>query len=190
MTRRLVNTRHAISLVELLVVMSGCTVILTTSAMLIHRAMRTQSESRSFFDVERSALRLSGKFRDDVHRATAAKAGDESGDGVFLRLDLPGRQTVEYQQAGGNIERTLSEDGRPRSRDYFAFTPSSELEIREELSPRRLILTITSDPHDAPGDGSTQLAKYIDTPVSVRVEASLGRDWRKATLATGEEPTR
>ncbi len=179
------RTRRAVSLVELLVVMTGCTVILTTSAGLIHRVMRVQVQSRSFFNVERAAVRLSDQFREDVHRATAA-AADPRAD-VFLRLDLPGDQTVEYRRAGASVLRTLLQGGTARARSQFAFTPTSVLEIHEHDGPRRLVLAVTSAPLDEPGDGSDPLAKYLDEPVNVRVEAAVGRDWRSAVPTADEE---
>jgi hypothetical protein len=187
MTRPIVNMRRAVSLVEMLVIMSGCTVILTTGATLIHRAMRADLESRAFYDIERSALRLERQFRQDVHEAIAAEATNQPGeDGVFLRLTFPGHQAVEYRQAGDSIMRTLSAGDRVRSRNEFVFNRAGELDIREEVAPRRLILTIASAPNEPPSGGHRELARYLETPVSVRVEACLGRDLRPAGLLAGE----
>ena len=112
------KTRHAVSLVELLVVMSACSIILTMSAGLVHRAMHAQSATHAFFDGERSALRLSEQFRDDVHQAaTATVEAPARNDGVFLRLRLAGDQAIEYRQADSIVERILTQRGSRVSRD-------------------------------------------------------------------------
>ena len=94
--------RRAASLAELLVIMSACTIILTTSVQLIHRAMHSQSASRVFFDCERSAQRLSQQFRSDVHEATSGKIKDgAAGLVAVLRLHAsrrPDRRISLYQR--------------------------------------------------------------------------------------------
>lgn len=188
MNNRFLNSRRALSLVELLVVMSGCSVVLTTSAALIHRAMHAQSRTRSFFDVERNALRLSGQFRRDVHRAIGTVANDPTDPDVFLRLELPDHQTVAYRHADGRVVRTLSRSGSRTSREEFSFTSANALELRQEEAPRRLILTITGVPDERlTTTGGRQFEHFRDPPVSVRTEAVLGRDWRFADPAANEE---
>src|SRR3972149_5845862 len=124
MSTNITRTRHAVSLIELMVVLSACTVILTMSAALVHRVMHAQSKTRAFFDIERSALRLSNQFRRDVHQATAALAGaDNLGDGVFLRLELPDNRSVDYYDQEGDVVRILAHDGDALSREEFPFPP-------------------------------------------------------------------
>ena len=82
---------RGISLVELLMAMGGVSLVLTSSAMLLHGVMRAQSESRRFFDDERTSARLARQFRVDVHAAAqvAAPAGDtplEIRDRALLEL--------------------------------------------------------------------------------------------------------
>lgn len=60
--------RRGVSLIELLVVMSAATVILTLSTGLIHRIMHAQSKARGLAEIERTTLRLGNRFRRDVHR--------------------------------------------------------------------------------------------------------------------------
>ena len=131
------KTHRAVSLVELLVVMSACSIILTMSAGFVHRAMHSQSATRAFFDGERSALRLSEQFRADVHQATTATVEDSAhGDGVFLRLRLSSHQAIEYRQSDSMVERILTQQGSRVSRTEFAFQPPFSLTIREAAAPR------------------------------------------------------
>jgi type II secretory pathway component PulJ len=140
----MMTTRRAMSLVELLVLMSAASLVLTMSAALLHRAMRTQSESRAFYDAERCATRLARQLRRDAHQATAASvenAGQDSN--VFLRLQLADQNTVEYSRSGSDLLRTSSAAGKV-SREAFAFPSRIELNIRQEGS--RLLLTIVGKP--------------------------------------------
>ena len=183
------RTRHATSLVELMVIMSACSIILTTSAGLVHRAMHAQSATRSFFDGERSALRLAEQFRSDVHVATAAVVTDGAHrDGLFLRLDLADGNTIEYRQADSKVTRLLTQHGSGDSRAEFAFTAPLELAVRDETSPRRLILSITAGSAVAPAADSraAPLPAYA-LPLNLEVEACLGRERQIAISPAPQE---
>ena len=168
--------RRGISLVELLLTLSACTVILTMSAGLIHRAMHAQTKARLFFDVERSACRLGDSFRRDVHAAHSAAVGDEAGGGVLLRLQLAGGQFVEYRQTAGRVERLWHVDGNVRAREMFVFPRDTRLQAQQE-SPRLLILSIAApdDAADAGEPADRPLLPYL-VPAILQVEAVLGRN--------------
>ena len=148
----MMRPRSAVSIAELLVVMSACSIILTMSAALIHQAMRTQSDARAFYDAERSALRLARQFRHDVHNATAASAdGGDRGESVLLKLQLQDGRTVEYGHSAGKVLRVLSQQGRAAGYEEFAFSSPIELDIGQAESPLRITLTITTRRDSAQG---------------------------------------
>jgi hypothetical protein len=165
--------RRGVSLVELMLTMSALTVILTISAALIHRAMHAQSKSRLFFDVERSAQRLSESFRRDVHAASVAATGDAADGGVLLRLEMAGGQSVEYRQAAGRVERLWHVDDRVRAREAFVFSADTRLTAEQE-PPRLVILSIVPSA-DVAGQADRPLLPYA-VPVSLRAAAVLGRN--------------
>lgn len=170
------KTRRGVSLVELLLVMSAATVILTMSAGLIHRIMHAQSKARSFVDVERTSLRLANVFRRDVHQAIDATAGDsDAGEGLFLRLKLPENQTIEYRRQPGAVLRLLLEDSRNVSREEFTFPPGIELTIRKD-QPRLVVLSIHSRPGEMPTDDGRSEPNAYAIPVNLQVQAALSRD--------------
>lgn len=175
--------RRAVSLAELLVVMTACTIILSMSAALIHRAMRAHSTTRAFLDNERTALRLSGQFRDDVQRATTATATETQRDDrrssvPFVQLQLPGQKAIDYYFKSGTIVRLMSIDSRPISQEEFSFPRSATLALHEESEPQRLILTITAEetPSDAHTLASTSQGQRKS--VALQVEVSVGRRTR------------
>ena len=100
------RSRRAVSLIELLAVLSGCSIVLGLTASLLHQTMRAQSHTRDFFDVERNAQRLARQFRSDVHAAAAdsieADLAD-AGDGVLLQMELPDGQSVAYRRTAEKI---------------------------------------------------------------------------------------
>jgi hypothetical protein len=185
------RTRRGVSLIELLTVMSGCAIVLSTSAALVHRAMRAQSETRYFFDGERGALRLAQQFRRDVHRAAAATIdADAFASGVFLKLELPGVGAVEYRRDDASVVRASLAEGGAASREAFATPAASELTVDEADDPPRLVLTIVAASPRPPAETPDRGARppgIRDVPVSLRVEAVISRDLDAAGAAAGEE---
>ena len=178
--------RRGVSLAELLLTMSACTVILTMSAGLIHRAMHTQSRSRSFFDSERSAMRLGESFRRDVHAADdAVIVNADQGEGVFLRLQLPGSQLVEYRQAAGRVERILQVGSSVKSREAFVFAVDTKLTA--EKSPPHLVVLSIVPPPDVSGPADRPPLTPYSTPASLRAEAVLGRNASLVDLVVPQE---
>jgi hypothetical protein len=120
-------------------------------------------------------LRLASAFRGDIHQANNAVAGDSDDRvGIFLRLRLPGQQTIEYRRQEGLVLRSLLKNGQIVSREEFAFPPGIELAIRND-DPRLIVLTINSRPGELPtDDGSSQPSAYA-VPVNLHVETALNR---------------
>ena len=178
--------RHAVSLIELLLAMSACTVILTMSAALIHRIMHVQSKTRAIVDGERAALRLSEHFRRDLHAATSAETDSASlGAGVVLRLKLSGRQAVEYRRSEGTVLRIVLAGDATGSREQFAFPNDIELTVRDE-SPGLVTLSITSPPADSPAESRQR--EPSAGPISLQATARLNRFSQSAVKAEETEP--
>jgi hypothetical protein len=178
--------RRAVSLLELILAMSACTVILTLSAALLHRIMHAQSRSREFQDVERSALRLAQQFRHDVHAATDAFIEADLGEGRFLRLQLAGERAVEYRRSEGAVLRIVLEAGNTRGREEFAFPANIELTMSRD-PPRLITLSIASRPEEsAPKDQSP--AGAFDVRVNLQASAALNRAAAVADSFQQESP--
>jgi hypothetical protein len=180
----MICTRRAVSLVELLVVMSACTVVLTLSSVLLVRAMRIQMQSRVHCDIERNSLRLSNQFRRDAHEAKSVRSSrDELEGDTVLRIHLTNGKQVEYSYIAGRVVRLSTENGKYVSREEFTFPATCELSVRELESPPRISLTIaTNQDLAAPFDG-VSTARSIAPPVSLHVEGRLGRDRRASEMA-------
>ncbi len=191
MKSRAATTRRGTTLVEMVAVISGVAVVLSVSATMLHRAMQAESRTRYFFDEERTALRLADQFRRDVHRAVEARVeGDDAGDGVLLQLELTDNQSVAYSRDGGSVIRTLVQKDAPTAREAYQLSPVGELSLREDQSPRRLVLAIVADPQDALPTLEKPAPGIREQPISFQMEAVLGRDWRFArpTNEQGDVP--
>jgi type II secretory pathway component PulJ len=178
--------RRGLSLIELVAAVSACSVILTTCAVLLHRVMRADSDSRSFGDIERTAARLSNQFRDDVHQASAASLDHSKTDNeVVLKLKLPKDQSLEYSCAAGRVLRMLTQNGKAGAREEFVFPQQSEFAVQERDSPKRIILSITTQPKAVAGD-VRPLKTYHAIPINLQVEAVVNRDDFSANALAAE----
>src|SRR2546423_5521940 len=157
--------RRGVSLVELLVVMSAATVILTTTAALMHRIMLAHSKSRAFVDCERTSLRLANAFRSDVHQAISATTTDEPPpEGIFLQLELPAGQRLEYHREASAVARILRDGERIASRETFSFPAGIDIAIKKD--GRLLALSIDSRPSEVPFPDSDSQPPAHAVPVN------------------------
>jgi prepilin-type N-terminal cleavage/methylation domain-containing protein len=175
--------RRGVSLVELLVVMSLSSMLLTTSAVVLHRMMHSHGKTRHFLDASRSALRLAAQFRSDVHRAQEVTTDNLPPD-IVLRLQLGESDVVQYSHVGGLVRRTQLVREEVISREEYAFPAGSQLAIREQMSPRLLSLSIKSMPGDAGGPVQHGFA----TAVHLQIDAQPGRDSRYTDVASEARP--
>ena len=182
------HRRRGVSLTELLVVMTACTVVMTLTSQLICRVMRIQIESRAQFDVERNAMRLADQFRSDVHQAESAVTDAATlGENVLLQLEFADGQQAEYSRHEGTVLRQVSRAQEPIAREEFEFPAACKLAIQETGSPPRLVLTLSTSPLAARANGDNQLVSVPMIPASLQVEAEIGRDARFTATPQGEE---
>ena len=193
MTRPIFGRRslRGISLVELLMAMGGVSLVITSSAMLLHGVMRAQSESRRFFDDERTSARLARVFRADVHAAAqvAAPAGER-----LVAFTLPDGGTIEYRHSADHrqIERRLLTPGNeaPVAReDYSLAGPCAavvtvaekqiHLELGAEGADGALAPPGVVRPPRTPAEAKRK-------PPALVVEAVLSRDLRFLPARDGE----
>lgn len=173
------RTRRGVSLIELLMTMSACTVVLTLTGVLLQRAMRVQIESRAAASAERNALRLAAQFRGDVHEAKSVAANASAGGGeAFLRLELDGGRNVEYSRHENVLQRVESGGDKPAWREEFAFPAVSQLTIDQEDSPPRVALTLGATRVETRPTDAKPLVRPIAAALHFHVEAIVGQNHR------------
>ena len=182
---------RGISLIELLMAMGGVSLVITSSAMLLHGVMRAQSESRRFFDDERTSARLARVFRADVHAAAqvAAAAGER-----LVAFTLPDGGTIEYRHSADHrqIQRRLLAPGNeaPVAReDYLlagpcaALVPVAQHQIHLELGAEGADGALAPPGVVRPPRSPAEAKRK---PPALVVEAVLGRDLRFLPARDGE----
>ena len=186
---------RGISLVELLMAMGGVSLVITSSAMLLHGVMRAQSESRRFFDDERTSARLARQFRADVHAAAQVAAPIEApAGGRLVAFTLPDGGTIEYRHTADRrqIERRLLAPGNPTPtgrEDYSLAGPCAAVVTVAEKQIQLELGAVGADGELAPrGVVRPPLspAEAKRKPPALVVEAVLGRDLRFLPGRDGE----
>jgi hypothetical protein len=173
--------RRAISLIELLAVLSGCSIVLGLTASLLHQTMRSQTNTRRFFDVERNMQRLARQFRSDVHASIETSIEDEvNDDGQFLRLRFANGRTVEYQRHAEKIVRVALRDAAPTAREEYSLSETIVVDVRELESPERWELSISTPSPQPTNESPPAPINVRELPISFQVEAIPGRDLRHA----------
>jgi type II secretory pathway component PulJ len=186
-----VRRRRAISLIELLAVLSGCSVVLGLTASLLHQTMRAQSHTRDFFDVERNVQRLARQFRSDVHAAATDSIdivdSEDAPNRELFRLQLPDGETIAYQRAAAKVIRIATQADVPTAREEYALSESMEIDVRRTDSPQRLILSNVSTPPLPSQDASLSSTNLRAATVHLEVEAAPARNLRYAEPAVNAE---
>lgn len=157
--------RRGISLVELIVVMSGCAVLLSLSVAFLQRVMQAQMRSRADAHLQRTLLRLDQMVRNDIHSATAAEIDPAKlNQGALLHLDLSDSSAIEYRLQESALLRVQLAGGEIKSRETFSFPREIEPKITRP-QPRLIVLTIRADDE-----------LLVEVPaVHVQIEAALPR---------------
>ena len=181
--------RQAMTLIELLAVISACSVVLGLAASLLLTTMRSVNDTQRFFTGERNALRLARQFRADVHQADAAAIELTAADGVeTLRLQFPDGQIVDYRQTNDRVLRLASLPDDRTAREEFILGDQLQVEFKELDAPRRWALRATANPLPTATNAQSTPVNVRETPLRLAIEAIPGRDHRYATAATEESP--
>jgi len=118
-TRKSVS-RRGYTLVEIVVVISMLTMIISLAGMTFHLLLRADKSVLQAFVTERTISRLAILFREDVHRADAGVIEAEAEQTPQrLSLESPGRDPVRYAVTEEGIVRLTLEHGSVVARDDF-----------------------------------------------------------------------
>ena len=113
-------SRRGYTLVEMVVVISMLTMIISLAGMTFHLLLRTDKAVLQASVTERTISRLAILFREDVHRAeTGVIDTQEEQTPQRLSLEVPGRDPVRYVVTEAGIVRLTLEHGAVIARDDF-----------------------------------------------------------------------
>lgn len=101
------TSRRGFSLLEIVLVMGGVSILLGLCGGLIHLMLRLDRVGRSHVAETATIGRLAHRFRRDIHASNRARPGDDEGRvGSYLELVLPGDRRVEYRVRGHQLIRS------------------------------------------------------------------------------------
>jgi type II secretory pathway component PulJ len=164
-------SRRGVSLVELMVTLSACSVLLSMCAMLMHRMFHSHRRGTVATAQEQTLWRLETAFRRDVLLARAVQAArDDLPAEVLVRLDMGNSETIDYRLAATQIERVVQRPATPSSREEFHFAQSVSAQVAQR-SPAVVQLQLKSIP---PAEDVNRA--YLPPPVLLEVTAQQTGD--------------
>jgi hypothetical protein len=177
-------TRRAYTLVELLLVVSLATVVLSTLGVLLHgawRVERTMTNHRQFVD---TLDRLAQQFRTDIHQATSVRIGTaaQSGGKSAPFIVAMSNEEAEYSLGQATVSRIVRREGNIVARETFQLPDGGD--IRWEISPgggakqRQVASLLISYP-------LVSTARDLSDKRNLRVDAAIGLSPTEFSLAGG-----
>ena len=116
------------TLVELLVVISVCSVIMSASGVLLHGMYRADKETRQAIAADASVARFSLQLRRDAHASDEVSLVTEaSGKTGGIMFRAAGQPSTEYRWQGTEVVRTVKESDKTVHRDSFMFEPGTSV---------------------------------------------------------------
>ncbi|HPM84738.1 MAG TPA: prepilin-type N-terminal cleavage/methylation domain-containing protein [Candidatus Anammoximicrobium sp.] len=121
------RNRRGTTLIEMLVIISVCSVVMGASGVLLHGMYRADKENRLQIANGSAVARLSLQFRRDAHAAGEAellKEANGKAAGLVFRGSF--QPTIEYRQQGRAIVRTAKQGDKVVHMDSFALPAGTE----------------------------------------------------------------
>lgn len=115
------DRRRGASLFELMAAMSAASVVVATSATLVHRMFTIESRSRAVVADERTSLRLARQFRTDVHEGVLVAVSSEDSDAPLLDI-AGGEGSVRYRVTESGLLRVAMSGTAEACRESFSFS--------------------------------------------------------------------
>jgi len=140
--------RRGITIIEMMVVMTGVAGVLALCAITIQLLMRLNSDGHARVTSAAAIERLSQQIRQDAHASDAALLDQKAGDKrAALRLKNAPDHDVLYEPMPGQIVRVESKDAKAIRRETYALPPqcTARFELRDEGSRRLVALIVTHD---------------------------------------------
>jgi hypothetical protein len=146
------SARRGISMIEIMIVVTGVTLLLGLCAVSIQLLMKLNADVQGRYGEAVALERLGRQLRDDVHASqssqmAAADQAKKAGQPAGLRLVLQPEQIVVYEFADGGVVRLETRAGKPVRHERFTLArgAGARFELRDEAL-RRLVVLVVSRP--------------------------------------------
>jgi len=163
------STRRGITILEIMVVMTGVAAMLAVCAITIQLLMRLNADGHTRMTAAVSLDRLGRQLRADAHASRASQLDQKAaGKPASLRLILEPKHDVVYEPQYRAVVRMETRDGKLSRRESYSLPPGtdSRFELRAE-GARRLVVLVVS--HESGKN-------MIEPPRPMEVVALQGKD--------------
>lgn len=169
--------RRGVSLVELLVVLSTWSILITISATLLHRVMQSHTESRQFAQHQRTATALSRQFRADIHAATTAETDEE---GFLVTLEMTDGSQIDYVTTQTGVMRYHTRTSRSDQTETYPFPKLTawQVNLKSDGANGKYVV-LQSSPSSQQTLAERMPTRHVGPPVRVRVVARLAQEARR-----------
>ncbi len=156
--------RRGFTLIEMLVVITGVSVLLGVCAVTIQLLMRVSSDAQARRSASVALGRLAEQFREDVHGSDDAQIPPSGG----LRLSRRPGVTITYTAREGRVERVEAAGSQASRYETYALGKGGSAAFRRrDDGPRRFLSLVVSR---NVGTGRP------DPPRPIEILALLGKD--------------
>ena len=177
------SSRRGITILEIMVVMTGVAAMLALCAITIQLLMRLNADGHTRLSAAVSLDRLARQIRQDAHASNTAQLDQKAGaKTASLRLTLEPKHDVLYEPQHREIVRVETKDGTLSRRESYSLPPGSDsrFELRDEGARRLVVLVVTRDPSK----------NVIDPPRPIKESGGLaGERPGRATRQAGRRKT-
>jgi hypothetical protein len=167
MMKRAHSARRGITILEVLIVVTGVALMLGLCAVSIQLLMRLNSDGMSRVGAAVALERLGRQLRNDVHASQTAEVASE-GKPASLRLVFASSHIVSYESSASRVVRTETTGGNVARHESFSLPngTTARFELREVAS-RRLVALVTS---------RSATTNQVEPPRPLDLVACVGKD--------------
>ncbi len=142
------SARRGITIVEVLIVVTGVAMLLGLCAVSIQVLMRLNADVQGRYGAAVALERLARQLRADAHASETAEMtalDEKAGKSAALRLVFEPNHVVAYESGNGGVVRTESRAGKAVRHETYALTrgAGARFELRDEGSHRLVVLVMT-----------------------------------------------
>jgi len=168
------RARRGITIIEVLIAVTGVTMILGLCAVSIQLLMKLSGDGVSRYGAAVALERLARQIREDAHSSESTRlVNDQKPDNKAgsLQLTLTPDHSVAYESQNGAVVRTESAAGKVVRHERYSLPAggTARFELRAEGSSRLVALIMTR----SPGKSQTEPARPLE------VLAHIGKDRRR-----------
>jgi len=159
---------RGITLVELLVVLTLVSMIISAVATCLHSMYRADRRTRESMAARSTLDRLSLQFRADAHGAVDAEVKDQALEGTpTIAFSCPTGETIEYRFEGTRVQRIVRKDGQDVHRDAFRLPRRIRVEWQAPVEDEPLVSMVVHYVSESDIDEATRQQR-IDAAVGLR----------------------